>query len=101
MDVASFTRGLHPAGSAAGGPPSVRALSVAAWVPAFTLLTVFGAELGAILVLNEGHLVYNLDDPYIHLALAENIARGQYGVNLEEVSAPSSSILWPLLLVPF
>lgn len=41
---------------------------------------------------------YTLDDPYIHMALAENIARGHFGVNLGEFSNPSSSILWPWLL---
>lgn len=50
---------------------------------------------------NGGVFSFTLDDPYIHLALAENIARGHYGINLDEVSAPSSSVLWPLLLAPF
>lgn len=59
-----------------------------------------GIFLAAILILNGGRFTYSLDDPYIHLALAENMARGHYGVNLEELSAPSSSILWPLLLTP-
>lgn len=44
---------------------------------------------------------YTLDDPYIHMALAENIARGHFGVNLGEYSNPSSSILWPWLLAAF
>lgn len=48
-----------------------------------------------------GHFVYAIDDPYIHLALAENIAHGHYGINPGEFSSPSSSALWPLLLVPF
>jgi hypothetical protein len=65
------------------------------------LIALIAVELGAILRLNDGLLVYTLDDPYIHLALAENLARGHYGVNLGEPSAPSSSILWPYLLVPF
>ena len=47
---------------------------------------------------SDGHLVYSLDDPYIHLAVAENILKGGYGVNLSEYSSPSSSILWPLLM---
>ncbi len=59
-----------------------------------------GAEISAILLINSGHLVYTLDDAYIHLSLAENIARGHYGVNLGEASSPSSSILWPFLLAP-
>lgn len=57
-------------------------------------------ELAAILALNDGLLVYTLDDAYIHLALAENIISGHYGVNDGEFSAPSSSILWPLLMAP-
>lgn len=44
---------------------------------------------------------YTLDDPYIHMALAENIARGEFGVNLGEVSNPSSSVLWPWILAAF
>jgi hypothetical protein len=51
--------------------------------------------------LNDGHLVYTLDDAYIHLSLAENIAHGHYGVNAGEYSAPSSSIAWPFLMAPF
>ena len=48
----------------------------------------------------DGHFVFSLDDPYIHLALAENIARGHYGINLDAPSSPSSSIVWPFLLAP-
>jgi hypothetical protein len=54
----------------------------------------------AILWLNDGTFLYSLDDPYIHLALAENLASGHYGINSSEPSSPSSSILYPLLLVP-
>ena len=50
---------------------------------------------------NGGHFTYALDDPYIHLALAENLAHGHYGINPTEFSSPSSSILWPFLLIPF
>ncbi len=51
---------------------------------------------------NDGTFVYALDDPYIHLDLAKQIATtGVYGVNPGEISSPSSSILWPFLLVPF
>ncbi len=46
-------------------------------------------------------IVYTLDDPYIHLTLARQIGQGHYGINPGELSAPSSSILWPFLLVPF
>jgi hypothetical protein len=48
-----------------------------------------------------GRLVYSLDDAYIHLSVSEQIARGGYGINPGEFSAPSSSILWDFLLAPF
>lgn len=51
-----------------------------------------------ILGLNNGVFIYTLDDPYIHLAMSEQIARGNYGVNTTEYAAASSSILYPFLL---
>lgn len=73
---------------------------------AFALLAVFvlgaiGATIASVLTANDGLFVYTYDDAYIHLALSENIARGHYGLNLNEHSAPASSIIWPLLLAPF
>ena len=50
------------------------------------------------LTLTDGHLVYSLDDPYIHLAVAESILEGGYGINTDHYSSPSSSILYPVLL---
>ncbi len=52
------------------------------------------------LILREtgGILNYTLDDPYIHLALAENLVKGHYGVNANEFASPSSSILYPFLV---
>ena len=44
---------------------------------------------------------YPLDDVYIHLAMAEEIARGGYGVNPGEYASAASSPLYPLLLTPF
>ncbi|HRV81088.1 MAG TPA: hypothetical protein P5218_06625, partial [Planctomycetota bacterium] len=46
-------------------------------------------------------LVFALDDPYIHLAMVEGMLQGHYGVNPGEVCSASSSILWPILLMPF
>ncbi len=55
----------------------------------------------AVLARTDGLLVYALDDPYIHLAVAENLAAGHgYGINPGEAASPSSSILYPFLLVP-
>ena len=54
-----------------------------------------------IMRLTHGNFTYTLDDPYIHLALAENLWGGWYGINLGEVSAPSSSVIWPFMLAPF
>ncbi len=45
-----------------------------------------------------GAFSYTLDDPYIHLALADQIAQGHYGLNPGEAAAPSSSIVYPFLL---
>ena len=55
-------------------------------------------QVGLVLVRLGGHFSYSLDDPYIHLALAENIAHGHYGLNAGEAAAPSSSIMFPFLL---
>jgi hypothetical protein len=66
-------------------------------VALFILL--FATTLLVVLHLNEGQFSYSLDDPYIHLALAERLARGLYGINLGETVTPSSSILWPYLLI--
>ena len=38
-------------------------------------------ELVYILVLNSWHFTYTLDDPYIHLALAEKLIHGHYGID--------------------
>jgi len=54
----------------------------------------------AIVLVHAPHFSYTLDDPYIHLALAQNIAHGHYGINPGETTSPSSSIIWPLLLAP-
>lgn len=62
------------------------------------------AALGAVLlvaslVASGGLVVYTLDDAYIHLALAQRISEGTYGINPGEFAAPSSSIAWPFLLL--
>ncbi|MBN1438492.1 MAG: hypothetical protein JW929_03705 [Anaerolineales bacterium] len=53
----------------------------------------------AILRQTGGRFIYNLDDAYIHLAIAKHIVRdGVWGVTPYGFSSSSSSILWPLIL---
>ena len=54
-----------------------------------------------VILLRDRSFTYTLDDPYIHIELAKNIYFGTYGINTTEMSAPSSSIIWPFILVPF
>jgi hypothetical protein len=63
-------------------------------------LAVTAGLLLTILHTTHGVFTYTLDDPYIHLALAQNLAHGHYGINPGEASSPSSSIVWPFLLAP-
>ncbi|HEX2761178.1 MAG TPA: hypothetical protein VHM27_11715, partial [Rhizomicrobium sp.] len=56
--------------------------------------------LGAILALNGGTFTYSLDDSYIHLAFSEQLAQGNFGLVAQQPASPSSSVLYPLLLLP-
>ncbi|HUT09018.1 MAG TPA: hypothetical protein VMY42_00845, partial [Thermoguttaceae bacterium] len=63
------------------------------------LYAVLGVSLAASLAQNDGHFVYALDDPYIHMAVAKNLAEhGVYGVTPHGFSYSTSSIVWPWLL---
>ncbi len=64
------------------------------------ILVLLAAEFVAILVVNGGHFTFSFDDPYIHLAMAEEILKGHYGINDSESAAAASSILYPFLLAP-
>lgn len=76
-------------------------IRISLWSGIVFLLLIVLIEFLAIMNLNHGLLVYTLDDPYIHLALARHIIQGHYGINSIEFSAPSSTIIWPFLLAPF
>ena len=67
----------------------------------FILLALAIFILFKILILNNNLFIYSLDDPYIHLQLAKNIAYFHYGLSLSAVSAPSSSVVWPFVLALF
>ena len=66
------------------------------------VLTLIGAILLglilSILKLNHGVFIYTMDDPYITLALSDQIRHGNYGMYPGAPVAPGSSILYPLLL---
>src|SRR3569833_1346358 len=83
---------LQPAGTGVVVWPRLTCVTLSLW------LVLFAAELIASIVLCGGRLVFTLDDPYIHLAVADHILSGGYGVNASEYSSPSSSIIWPYLL---
>ena len=65
-----------------------------AFLPFFCIIWMTMQETG-------GLWEYTLDDPYIHLAMSEQIANGEYGVNAGEYASASSSIIFPFLLAPF
>ncbi len=71
-----------------------------AWIS--VLVTVAGfAHLQLLALMSTGGAFeYPLDDVYIHLSMAEQIARGGYGLNPGEITSASSSPLFPLLLLP-
>lgn len=84
-----------PVGAAQAGRLPFTAVAIAASFLIFALMQAIG------LFLNHGAFDYPLDDPYIHLALAETIMAGGYGVNPGDLASPGSSALYPLLLLPF
>lgn len=73
---------------------------------AWPFVAVLGLLLGALLLLlvlglgrTGGRLVYTLDDAYIHLAVAKNLAlHGVWGITPHGFSSSCSSVLWPLLI---
>jgi len=78
------------------GPPR-RHWPLAAALALFGLLT--GLAVTTALSLTGGRLVYALDDPYIHMAMAKNAAlHGVWGVTPHGFTSSSSSPLWTGLL---
>lgn len=68
-------------------------------IVAVLALAVMVAQILLGMRLSEGHWVYTLDDAYIHLNMARNLAfHGMWGVAPDTFAACSSSPLWTLLL---
>ena len=61
-------------------------------------LVAFGALVAVSMLINDGGFEYALDDVYIHLAMAEQLYTGGYGVNAGEFASAASSPLYPMLL---
>ena len=56
-------------------------------------------ELIVVLLRNRGHFVYGLDDVYIHMTIARNLAlHGVWGLSPQHFSPASSGPLWTLLI---
>ncbi len=64
------------------------------------LLALMGVFVHRSLVVNDGHLVYPMDDAYSHMAIAKNLYRhGLWGFSsIDGFSSGGSSLLWPTLL---
>jgi hypothetical protein len=71
--------------------------------PAVAAVTIYWTAtavlLGQSLRLNDGHLIYPLDDAYVHMAIARNVALHHvWGVVRDGFSSSTSSPLWTLML---
>jgi hypothetical protein len=93
---------LETAEASAVRPVAVPLASRAAW-PLVVTLSLLWATVALLVWLSvqrtAGHLIYALDDPYIHMAMAKNFAlHGVWGVSSEGFTSSSSSIAWTALL---
>lgn len=97
ITVDDFDRPARAHGSSSAARP------IGAWrrpssIALLFWLSLFAAEFIAAVVLCGFRVVFTLDDAYIHLAVADHILSGGYGINAGEYSSPSSSIVWPYIL---
>lgn len=62
-------------------------------------LLLFAVVTRAVLRATDGHLVYALDDAYIHMSIAKHLALdGVWGIDAHSFASASSSPLWTVLL---
>ena len=80
----------------------VKALLKEHWPLVVGLGVLYGLVLWCLLSLlhnNAGHFVYTLDDPYIHMAIAKNVAyHGVWGITRHFFASSSSSLLWTSII---
>lgn len=82
----------------AAAPWQRSSLSLATPLSYAVIAAIVAILLASVLRGNHGTFTYTLDDPYIHLALSDQIRHGNYGLYPGTHAAPSSSILFPVLL---
>jgi hypothetical protein len=102
QDLESMLLTIAPAAAPTAVPANVTRSQLLLRPEAIALLALAVLAAGVLhfsLAATGGVFVYALDDPYIHLALADRIRAGEYGINPGEFTSPSSSILWPFFLV--
>jgi hypothetical protein len=69
------------------------------WASSLILLIWVAITCARVIRINDGRLIYALDDAYIHTAIAKNIVQhGLWGVTPYEWSSSSSSPLWTIVL---
>jgi hypothetical protein len=71
------------------------------WILVFGLLALFLPVFlieADVLRYTNGVFMYPLDDTFIHLEIAENLSKGNWGVNDHEFASASSSLLYTVLL---
>jgi len=75
------------------------------WVLILSILLFLGVVallLNLSVAKNDNHFIYALDDGYIHMTIARNLAtNGSWGISPGDFCSASSSLLWTLLLAAF
>jgi len=93
---------LASIGATAGPVETHKITRRPAWPLAASIATLWIAtaiELIVVLLRNRGHFVYGLDDVYIHMTIARNLAlNGVWGLTPQRFSPASSGPLWTLLI---